>query len=71
MRMRSASLLQHEKAEKNFRREARVSELMMAWEAAKGNADVSLRWNGASKEAGEYPEICVKNPLYVSRKKPG
>lgn len=60
----SQPLLQHHESERNYRREARVYDLMILWERAKGNADESLRWNGATKEAGEYPNICYKNPAY-------
>lgn len=57
----------HEEAVRNFRREDRINDLMSKYEWAKGNADQSLRWKGASQAAGEYPEICVKNPAYKGR----
>lgn len=64
MKTISQKLLLHDEAQKNFRREARVNDLMVLWERAKGDADESLRWKDASKAAGEYPEICYKNPAY-------
>ena len=62
-----ADIVMHEAAVKNFRREDRVNDLMSKYEWARGNADQSLRWKGASGAAGRYPEICVKNPAYAER----
>jgi len=62
-------LFLHDEAEHNFRREARIHDLMVRYETAKGNPDQSLRWNGASREAGVFPEVCVKNPWYDNFKR--
>lgn len=67
MRTLAEDLVMHTIAEKNFRREARVNDLMSKYEWAKGNADQSLRWKGSSPAAGQYPEICVKNPAYFPK----
>lgn len=65
----SKDIIQHETAVQNFRREDRVSELMSKYEWAKGDADQSLRWKGVSPAAGQYPEICVRNPAYAGSMK--
>ena len=67
MRALAKPLCMHEEAMENFRREDRVNDLMSKYEWARGNADQSLRWNGASEAAGKYPEICVKNPAFADR----
>lgn len=64
MRRMSQQLKLEEEAQKNFRREARVNDLMLLWEREKGDADESLRWKGASEAAGQYPEICYKNSAF-------
>lgn len=67
MKEMSKNLMHTEEAQKNFRREARVNDLMLLWERAKGDADESLRWKGASEAAGKYPEICYKNPAFFEK----
>lgn len=60
------SLAMHETAIKNFLYQDRVDVLMSKYEQAAGAVDFSLQWSGCSAEAGEFPEICIKNQEFFN-----